>query len=122
MFHLLAFLSKSPLLSHGEFKDYYENRHLPLIKSLSGNTLPQIYKRRYIHHEEEDVILKAANGDAADFDVVTELVFQNREAYQAWGAQISKDGGWDKIVEDESKFLDRSRTRSHVVDECVTCQ
>ena len=30
---------------------------------------------------------------------------------------MGKDGGWKKVVEDEEKFLDRSKTRSTVVSE-----
>ena len=33
---------------------------------------------------------------------------------------VGEDGGWKKVVEDEEKFLDRSKTRSTVVSEYET--
>jgi hypothetical protein len=35
-------------------------------------------------------------------------------------AQLSKPGSGEQVVADELKFLDRSRTRAYVVEECVT--
>ncbi|KAF2674999.1 hypothetical protein BT63DRAFT_26351 [Microthyrium microscopicum] len=124
-YRILAFLSKLPSLSTSEFISYYETKHLPLIISLSGDTLPPVYKRRYTHLDETagtfGVMIPPADGGAGiDFDVITELVFESLEAYQAWGVRIASDGGGEKIVEDEGKFLVRERTRSYVVEEFVT--
>ena len=47
-------------------------------------------------------------------------VFPDRAAYLAWSAQLSKPGSGEQVVADELKFLDRSRTRAYVVEECVT--
>ena len=55
-----------------------------------------------------------------NFDVVTELVFADRGAYQAWMAAVFKPGVAEQIVADEERFLDRSRTRAFVVEEFGT--
>jgi EthD domain len=52
-------------------------------------------------------------GGAVDFDVVTELAFPDRAALVAWMIQLS-------VAADETKFLDRSRTRAYVFEERVT--
>jgi hypothetical protein len=112
MFKVLAFLAKREGIETRAFIDYYENKHVPLICSLAPT--PIVYKRRY-------VIEKLTNeGGAIDFDVVTELGFPDRAAYLAWMAKLSAPGAGERVSTDEAKFLDRSRTRAHVIEEYVT--
>jgi hypothetical protein len=54
--------------------------------------------------------------DTIDFDVVTELVFPDRDAFVAWIEKLSVEA----IATDEQRFLDRSRTRAYVIEEHVT--
>jgi len=88
--------------------------HVPLICDLAPT--PIVYKRNFLMRGDE---FNKEDG-AIDFDVVTELVFPDRAAYLAWAAQLSKPGSGERVVADELKFLDRSRTRAYVVEECVT--
>ena len=69
MFKVLAFLAKREGIEIQAFIDYYENNHVPLIRSLA--LTPIVYKRRYIMRGEE----LTREGGAVDFDVVTELGF-----------------------------------------------
>jgi hypothetical protein len=50
---------------------------------------------------------------------MTELVFEDRNAFKAWMAQLAKPEVGARIVADEEKFLDRSRTRAYVIEERV---
>jgi len=111
MFRVLGFLSMKDGMKMQEFIDYYEYRHVPLICSLAPT--PIVYKRRYVRHEEN----LASEGGALDFDVITELAFADREAFQAWMAQLLASG---KVAADEAKFLNRAKTRAYVVEEHVT--
>ena len=114
MLKVFGFLTKKAGLETEAFVDYYENHHVPLICSLAP--APIVYKRNYVlrgdQFNKED--------HAIDFDVVTELVFPDRAAYLAWRALLSKPGAGERVVADEEKFLDRSRTRACVIDECAT--
>lgn len=114
MFKILSFLTRKEGLGAAEFADYYENRHIPFVLGLAPG--PPVYTRRYVTHGAE---LNAANG-SVDFDVVTEVGFPDREAFLAWMAAVSKPGVGERVAEDEARFLDRSRTRSYVVDERVS--
>jgi uncharacterized protein (TIGR02118 family) len=114
MFKVLAFLSKKEDIETEAFIDHYENKHVPLICSLAPT--PIVYKRRYVMRGEK---LTTAGG-AIDFDVVTELGFPDRAAYNAWTAQLSGPGAGQQVAADEAKFLDRSRTRAYVIEEYVT--
>jgi hypothetical protein len=52
-----------------------------------------------------------------DFDIVTELVIPDRAAYRGWVSTMYAPGSG---VDDEMTFLDRTRTRSYIVEEHVT--
>jgi hypothetical protein len=115
MLKIMAFLTKREDIETRAFIEYYENNHVPLICSLAP--IPIGYKRNYLVRGDE---FNVEDG-AIDFDVVTELVFPDRAAYLAWGAQLSESSSGEPLIsEDELNFLDRRRTRSYVVEECVT--
>jgi hypothetical protein len=93
--------------THEQFRDYYETRHsllavrlLPFFKS---------YTRNYIR---QDGGFKPeggpALGAAADFDVVTELVFENQAAYDRMLDALKDPSIRDQIIKDEENFMDRS--------------
>jgi hypothetical protein len=112
MFRVFGFLTKRDGLGMQEFIDYYENKHVPLICSLAP--LPIIYKRRYLGER-----LTADDGEI-DFDVMTELVFADRQAFEAWMAELAKPGVGVRVVADEEKFLNRARTRAYAIEELST--
>ncbi|WP_406344147.1 hypothetical protein [Streptomyces sp. NBC_01578] len=51
-----------------------------------------------------------------DFDVVTELGWTDRDAFQTWMQAVSDE----RVAVDEARFLDRSRTRAVLIDDRVT--
>ncbi|MFD2578438.1 EthD domain-containing protein [Novosphingobium colocasiae] len=59
-------------------------------------------------------------GEAAEpeHDVVTELWFADRAAYDAAMANLSRPEVVAEIVEDEETIFDRSKHRVFMVDEC----
>jgi hypothetical protein len=114
MLKILAFLTKREGIETQAFIEYYEKNHVPLICDLAPT--PIVYKRNFLMRGDQF----NKENDAIDFDVVTELVFPDRAAYLAWTAQLSKPGSGEQVVADELKFLDRSRTKAYVVEECVT--
>jgi EthD domain len=111
---ILSYLVKRDGMPAEEFVDYYENHHVPLILSLAPP--PVVYKRHYLQRGDA-LNLGEAN---IDFDVVTEQVFADRDAFQSWlGAVTAGDAG-ERVAADEARFLDRTRTRSCVVSDYVT--
>jgi uncharacterized protein (TIGR02118 family) len=112
MYKSIALLKAKPGMSREDFVRYYETRHAPLIRSL----LPQIveYRRNFIDLEGAFIFEGAS---APDFDVITEIWYQDRAAYDAMVATVMKPEIDKQIAEDEARFLDRSKTRMFVVDE-----
>ena len=113
MFRVFGFLTKKDGLGMQEFIDYYEKTHVPMICSLAP--VPTVYKRRYLNGER-----LTNEGGKVDFDVMTELVFPDRNAFEEWMAALAKPGIGARIVADEERFLNRTQTRAYVVEEYVT--
>jgi len=115
MLKILSFLAKKPELTTAEFIDYYEHHHVPLICGLLGAPSP-VYKRNYLRRDEPGL----HNDDAVRFDVVTELVFDDRRAFEAWSAQLLVPDVGARVKEDEARFLNHAHYLSYVVEEHVT--
>ena len=113
MFTVFGFLTKKDGLSMQEFIDHYENKHVQLICDFAP--APLVYKRRYLAPNDR----LTSEGGEVDFHVMTELVFANRSDFEAWMAELAKPEVGARIVADEEKFLDRTRTRAYVIDERV---
>ncbi len=111
MYKKLSFLRKRADMATADFIDYYENHHVPLILSLGPK--PEVYKRHYVLRGD---ILNIRE-DEIDFDVLTEIAFADRAAFDAWLAALGEAG--TRVPDDEAVFLDRSYLRSFASDERV---
>ena len=104
MLKLLAFIRAREDLTREAFIDHYENEHVPLVRRL----LPMVgeYRRNYI-----DPNLVPGDGGSFDYDVVTELVFEDQAALDAFWETIRRPDVVAAIREDEAKFLASDHTR-----------
>ena len=112
MFKCIALLRRRPDISKEEFIDYYENKHSVLMASLLPGILE--YRRNYIDPEGAYIYWDAA---PLDFDVVTELWFADRAAYDKMAATAADPEIARRIAEDEENLFDRGYTRMFVVEE-----
>jgi hypothetical protein len=110
MFKVLAFLTRKSGVSRKEFRRYYEQCHVPLIR---GSVAAQFQYRRNFMNSDDPL---SRGAEDFDFDVVTELEFSDREAFVAWSSTLRAPGSVERVAADEDKFLDRSRIRICVVD------
>jgi EthD domain len=110
VFKVFVYLSKRQDITSDAFIDYYENHHVPLVLSLAP--MPRVYKRNYVVRGGA----ASLGPTAIDFDVITELVWDDRAGSEDWMSRL----GVPEIAEDEARFLDRSKTRAHVIDERVS--
>jgi len=106
---LLLFLKRKPGLSLEEFRDYYENRHIPLVMTYMAGA--ERYFRRFVEHP---------TGQELDFDVITEVWLKDRGALDFVMATLSRDGMPAEIIADEERFMDRARSRYCSVSESET--
>jgi hypothetical protein len=115
MFKAMALLTFKPGLPRHDFMHYYENHHAPLIWSL----FPWIveYRRNYIDVQGAIVF---ANATLPDFDVITELWFENRAGYDRMLSEHENPEVGNAIARDEENCFDRSKTRFFAVEEAET--
>jgi uncharacterized protein (TIGR02118 family) len=115
MIKLVALLKKRADISREEFISYYEMCHAPLALQLTA--MGHDYRRNYprtarVEGRETDV--------APEYDVITEVWFQDQKAYQAFTESMQNPAIRSQIVADEERFLDRARSRIYIVDEYIT--
>jgi hypothetical protein len=118
MIKVVAFLSRLPHVDREGFKSYYEQNHAPKMQVL----LPMVseYERNY---PDASTVRPAAGqtvDEAIGFDALTIMKFKDRASYDAWKAALRDPENLRIIREDESKFLDHTKTRLFVVDEHVS--
>ena len=107
-------ISKKPDISVDAFRDYYETRHVPLIRRL----LPMFayYQRHYVDREHSE--LESGQVEPG-FDVITEIHFAGQAEYDAFRAAVSDPAVIAEIRADEANFLISDATRSLRMDSSV---
>ena len=107
---LVALISALPDISRADFIAHYESSHAPLILEL----LPSIgrYTRSFLSEEDRE-----GGGGRFDYDVVTELWFDDQAALDAFYERLQQPEVIARIREDERHFLQSDRTRMFAVDE-----
>jgi uncharacterized protein (TIGR02118 family) len=115
MIKLMVFLSRPPTVDRQAFKAYYETRHVPLVMRL----MPTIdgYERNYPDVAKVRPPEGKTVDEMVDFDAVTMLRFDSREAFETY-KQALRDPEIMRVIQaDEANFLDNTKTRLFVVEE-----
>ena len=121
MIKVCALIKKKDGMSRRDFIDYYENKHVPLLKKL----FPELtnYTRKYVDFDDPftHVVYPGADkmsaAPAINFDAIGESTFSSREVFEKFVATLT-DPAISRIVhEDEEKFTDRRFTSVLVVEE-----
>jgi hypothetical protein len=113
MFKSVFLLKRKPGTTMEEFKAYYETSH----RMLGERVLPtaERYVRRYLTPYSPD---PGALADEQEFDVITEIWFKDRATFETAIAGLGEPATAQEIMEDEQRFMDRSRIRFFTVEEC----
>lgn len=120
-FTVMIFTWRLPSVTPAEFKDHYENKHMPLIQSLTGSLFPESHTRYYVQRTSllnaegsTDTTAHPASvlvGTQEDFtyDALAELKFKDEEAFQIFFAKCGAPEVAAQVAEDEKMFLQRSK-------------
>ena len=107
---LLIFARRRAGMSSADFRDYYENRHVPLVMKYNKGLLR--YFRRY---------LEPTSGiPVPDYDVVTELWFANKVSVERVLEAMAQNAMPADVIADEHNLFDRSSFRFYAVTDCET--
>lgn len=111
-FKMVAMLRKRADLTVEEFRRRYEAEHAVLGRRvLEGRAIR--YVRRYL------TLFPAGESDQ-DYDVLTEVWYADRPAFDAAMAYMAQPEVAREIAEDEDRLFDRAATRFYLIDETET--
>ncbi|KAF2133212.1 hypothetical protein P153DRAFT_363424 [Dothidotthia symphoricarpi CBS 119687] len=131
-YSVIIFVTRSSALSSEQFKDYYENQHIPLARSLVGacnwpikftrRYLARIYRQGFGGPANPDHPLLTLRGAMPDLDCdcVAELIFENEKIFQRFYAKLYEKDNAAKLAADESRFLEVRLTKAVVIGETIT--
>ncbi len=112
-YKILLFMKRRPGMTVEAFRDYYENRHVPLCMKYAAGV--KRYLRRYLDPQPN---AESGRNDELPFDVITELWFDDEAIFNGTVKYISGSRMPDDVVEDEKQLFDRASMRMATVVEC----
>ena len=105
-------MKRRPGMSMQAFEDYYENHHVPLALKYSSGI--NRYFRRYLSPQPNP---DTGVSDELQFDVITELWFDDEAKFQGTVKYLSTSIMPDDIVADEKRLFDRATMRMATIVE-----
>jgi hypothetical protein len=119
MLKAVVLLKKKAGMTQDAFVHHYEHNHVPLVRVL----LPSIgrYVCNYLSDVGNSVSATRQDGAAAApspyFDVITEIWFDDQNAYDRFISDLNDPTTSKRLQEDEERFLDRSIVQTFNVAE-----
>lgn len=110
-FTILCFTQRHPSLTFDQYKDYYENKHAPLITRLFGDRAPEGYTRYYIDRSAGPEIWITGSPNDYEYDCCTVITWRDKAAYERALEVMGDQAKWQEVVEDEKKFLNREKVK-----------
>ena len=110
----LLFCYRLPDVGTEQFREYIEQTHAPLVKSLLGNKHPSTHTRYYTN---KDAGFTVGSPSSEDADLIAVITFESQEAMRESMSARGADGVREIIEADEAKFMDRSKVKVIVVGE-----
>lgn len=109
MFIIAAFETRKEGFTPDQFADYYDNIHVPLLKSLVGDTFPSSHSRYYIKRISEapeflPLIFAGAPEDVT-FDVISIMTFEDDAHAMRFQAKYGEPEIYAKMKADEDAYI-----------------
>jgi ketosteroid isomerase-like protein len=118
VFKVMQLLKRRPGMTLEEFIERYESEHVPLAEK--NITTLRRYARHYLHPTSH-VIATDDEVREPEYDVITELWYDDRESYERSQEGLrAKPDVIAAVVADEERLFDRARSRTVYVEEHVS--
>ena len=119
---LMMFMKRKEGISFDDFRDHYEQVHIPLVAKWVGHLMvdfkryyPQNAVNLYAGREDEDQA--PPNDGGVDYDAVSIYTIRDEQALQEI-LRISQDPAFTRLVTaDEANFADRAVSRQTLTEE-----
>ena len=102
---LMIFLKRKPGVSFEAFRDYYEEKHIPLAERFFGHLIKS-YTRNYL--TPGDNIGAEHRAVANEYDCITELVFHDPDGYQQLRRVALDPAVMAALSADRAQFMDEA--------------
>lgn len=117
MFKVVITMKRRQGLGRREFREHYEQRHVPLM--YEGMPETEVYRRNYV--SVDDPFLSDGHDGRSvagetEFDVITEVEYSSREAATASMEALLSGDLAARIREDENQFIEPGSVRFYVVE------
>ncbi|KAF2007137.1 hypothetical protein P154DRAFT_517545 [Amniculicola lignicola CBS 123094] len=122
---IILFVTRKPTITPDEFKDHWENKHIPLLQSITGSLFP-IHVRQYLiridrkgfggpANRNHPLLLLRGTVDDFDYDAIAHLTFESEKAFHQFYHVIYETTAQAQLAADEKRFLDTEKMKTVVV-------
>jgi len=110
---------RHPDMTREEFQDYWLNKHGPFFQKNSGTFKAKKYVQCHTVDTPLNDNIRTSRGMAQEYDGVAEVWFESEEELiEAMSSPEGQELG-AALLEDESKFLDHSKSTAFITVEHV---
>lgn len=121
---MFMFVPRKPGLTVEQFKDHYENKHVPLVLKAMGEAKPLSHTRYYCQRnpaaqgdaEVPPPLLFVGNPDTVDYDCITKIEFKDQETFAKFHEEFQNTPFKKEIEEDQDRFADTPRFKILAVE------
>jgi uncharacterized protein (TIGR02118 family) len=110
MIKLTFCVRRKPEITEEQFHDYWLNKHGPLVKSIAKDLKIHRYVQTHAFDTPLNEFARDARGAPERLDGIAELWWNSADDLIAAGATSEGQAAAKKLLEDEAKFLDFSRS------------
>jgi len=123
MFKLMITMKRKKGMSHDEFQQYYNERHLTFVQRIIPPSKPgakpaTLHRRNFVR--ADDPLVSLIGDGRADvnppFDVITEVVYETREDAAAALETFFQQSVIDPVKADEKNFIEDGSIKFYVTE------
>lgn len=127
-YSVLMLIYRKPGTTPEQFKEHYENKHVPYMKEIGGKNFPLSHTRRYLQRTKTvdasttvqfPAAVMAGSQEDFGYDAVSEMVFENAAALQTFHEILSRPDIVPGVAADCDAFMDAAKTKMVVLGETV---
>ena len=117
MIKLVYCLTKRYDIDHDSFYRYWLEEHGPLVNSVAEAIGASRYVQSHTILPELNELMIESRGLQAPYDGVTEVWWETISAFEQGMSSAAGVEAQEKLIEDEARFIDFSRSRVFMTEE-----
>lgn len=117
MIKLVYCITRRDDIDAQEFYRYWLEEHGPLVKSVAGDIGACRYVQSHTTMPEMNTLFQKGRGLEGPYDGITEVWWESEESMITGSASPAGQAAAARLVEDESRFIDFSRSRVFMTTE-----